>query len=383
MNVSKMIGNEWRYLKQDKRLVILILLVPLICAVLFGSIYYNGKLRAIPTIYLDEDNSQLSQQIVQAFQTSEAFDIAGEAASTDELIHDVRTGEAYVGLIIPSGFSEKVRQGDQAQLMTVLDGSNLTVASGALKSANEIAQTYSVGISMKRLEANGVSADSVSSIGMSYRMMFNPGGSFGIYLPLGYMGAIDQQAIFLGIALCVARERERKRWGEFLVHWNSPWKVFFAKSLPYFLIGNFIIYMTLGILKNVFHVPFIGQVGPLLAIVFMFVLSIMTIGFWISLVAHNTTDASKRTFQLTGPSFILAGYVWPFIAMPGILAFIGHLLPLTYFLHGVSEVMIKGNGWGQIRGDLLALLMISAVFFVIGMGQLALQGKKFMNSSSG
>lgn len=377
MNVSKMLTEEWRYLTRDKRLLGILLLVPLFFAIIFGSIYYNGKIRSIPTVYIDEDATQLSQQIVQAFDSSESFEIVGAAASEEELMRDVQLGKAYVGLIIPSGLSEKIKQGSQAEFMTVMDGSNMTVVSSILKSANEIAQTYSTGISMKRLEAKGVSADNVSSIGMGYRMLFNPGGSFGIYLPLGYMGAINQQVILLGIALCVAREMENKRWGEFLIHWKTPWKVFFAKAFPYFMIGNFVIYLTLGILKNVFHTPFMGQMGPLLALIAMFVFSLMTIGFLISILAHNTTDASKKTFQLTGPSFILAGYVWPFMAMPSFLAYLGHIFPITYFLDGLTEIMIKGNGWGQIWEDLIALLIISFITLTLGMVRLAFQGKKY------
>jgi ABC-2 type transport system permease protein len=378
MNVSKMLTEEWRYLSRDKRLLGILILVPLFFAIIFGSIYYYGKIRSVPTVYIDEDGSQLSQQIVQAFEASETFEIVGAAASEEELMQDVQLGKAYVGLIIPSGLSEKIKQGSQAEFMTVLDGSNMTVVSSILKNANEIAQTYSIGISMKRLEANGVSADNVSSIGMGYRMLFNPGGSLGIYLPLGYMGAINQQVILLGIALCVAREMENKRWEEFLVHWKTPWKVFFAKALPYFLIGNFVIYLTLGTLKNVFHTPFLGQVGPLLTLIAMFVFSLMTIGFLISLLAHNTTDASKKTFQLTGPTFIIAGYVWPYMAMPSFFVYLGHIFPITYFLDGLTEIMIKGNGWEQIWDDLFALLIISFLTWTIGMGCVTLQGKKYM-----
>jgi ABC-2 type transport system permease protein len=383
MNVSTMVTEEWKSLLQDKRLLAILLLVPVVCAILFGSIYYHGKIRSVPTVYIDEDATQLSQQIVQAFDASESFEIVGAAASEAELMQDVQEGKAYVGLIIPSGLSEKIKQGSQAEFMTVIDGSNMTVVSSVLKSANEIAQTYSAGISMKRLEANGVPADYVSSVGMGYRMLFNPGGSFGIYLPLGYMGAINQQVILLGMALCVAREMERKRWEEFLIHWKAPWKVFFAKALPYFIIGNVVIYMTLGILTNVFHVPFMGQLGPLFTLIALFVFCLMTIGFLLSISAHNTIDASKKTFQVTGPSFIVAGYVWPFMAMPGIFSYIGHLLPLTYFLHGLTEVMIKGNGWEQIWGDLRALLIISFCVCTAGMLRLTLQGKKHLKQKEG
>jgi ABC-2 type transport system permease protein len=377
MSVSKMLTDEWRYLSHDKRLLGILLLVPLFFAILFGSIYYDGKIRSVPTVYIDEDGSQLSQQIVQAFDASEAFEIVGAATSEEELMQDVQEGKVYVGLIIPSGLSAKIKQGSQAELMTVIDGSNMTVASSILKSASEIAMTYSTGISMKRLEAKGVSPDQGSSIGMGYRMLFNPGGSLGIYLPLGYMGAINQQVILLGMALCAAREMENKRWEEFLIHWKAPWKVFFAKALPYFLIGNFVIYMTLGILKNVFHTPFLGQMGPLFTLIALFVFSLMTIGFLISITAHNTVDASKKTFQLTGPSFIVAGYVWPYMAMPSFFVHLGHVFPITYFLDGLTEIMIKGNGWEQIWEDVIALLIISLMTLILGMLCLTWQGKKY------
>ncbi|WP_134699537.1 ABC transporter permease [Ammoniphilus sp. YIM 78166] len=376
MKLSEMILDEWREIMKDKRLLIVLFLIPISYMFVFGSMYHHGQVQNLPTIYIDESDSQLSKQIIQAFETSFSFQVMGAVSTEKELIHLIETGQAAVGLVFPEDLSANIKQGKQSELLTFIDGSNMMVSNIALRNANEIIQTFSGGISLRRLEAKGIDDTQAVSIHQSYRILYNPGFSYGIFLLVGLFGAVIQQVLFLGISLSITREKERARWSSYVKEY--PWKVLYAKAVPYFLIGVFNILMTYGLLLRLFHIPLLGSIIDFLALSVAFILSLLGIGFLASLTAKTQLQATQVTMLIALPSFLLSGFTWPFSAMPSWVAAIGQALPLTYFLHGMREVAVKGNAWDQISNDIFILAMMAFTTFILAILILLVQRKQLI-----
>jgi len=66
----------------------------------------------------------------------------------------------------------------------------------------------------------------------------------------------------------------------------------------------------------------------------------------------------QMTFFIFLPSILLSGFMFPFAAMPVWAQAIGEALPITHFLRIVREVMLKGAGFAEIRGDIWPILVI-------------------------
>lgn len=383
MSVSERIVEEWKALLfRDRRLFLIFIFLPLLYIFLFGSLYSYEKVRYIPTVYIDEDRSQVSQQIIQAFSSSETFQLLGQVESEEELMKRVQTGDAYVGIIIPEKFSEKIKQGKQAELMAVIDGSNMIIASSALNNANEVVQTISGGISVNRLQAEGLAPDNAMGLRLGNRVLFNPGFSYSIYLPMGLLGTLLQSITMMSITLCMAREKEEGMWSACLLEWKTPWNFFYAKALPSFLIGLLNVVTTTSILKNIYHIPFLGDFKYMALLSALFVISLLGIGVLASLFLKNKVQATQFTVLILYPSFFLSGFSWPFSAMPDWMNTLGHLLPATYFLHGIRELAIKGNGWEPIATDLQGLSLIALATFLLAMLLFALQGFRYTRRHS-
>ncbi|RKD24492.1 hypothetical protein BEP19_08900 [Ammoniphilus oxalaticus] len=363
--VSKSMMEEWVYLWKNKRLLVILLLVPFVFTVLFGAAYSEGKLHSLPTVYFDEDQSALSRQVIQAFQASETFEIVAPVHSEAELSERIQQGQATLGIVLPSGMEKRVRRGETGQLLTFVDGSNLAVVNSALQGANEVVQTISGGIAIKRMEAKGIDQDTLFSLRSGYRMLYNPTLHYGIFMPLGLVSAAIQQALMLGIALCIVRHREKGNAGVFVERLSEVGVVrwLYAKSMPYFLIGIIQFGLCFALLINKYHFPFVGQAGWMLVLSIVFMVSLLGLGLLVSAFTPDRLQATQISMLIALLSFPLSGYTWPFIAMPDALVFVGRLMPLTYFLHGVQEIALKGHGWAALQSDLIALGLISAVTF--------------------
>src|SRR5690606_23519990 len=103
-------------------------------------------------------------------------------------------------------------------------------------------------------------------------------------------------------------------------------------------------------------IPFSGTFVLFLGLALAFVCSLLGFSFLVSFFSQTKVQATQITMLLIYPSFFLSGFTWPFASMPSWVNVIGHLLPVTYFLHGIREIAIKGNGWSEIAVDLFALL---------------------------
>ncbi|WP_133121207.1 ABC transporter permease [Kyrpidia spormannii] len=375
MTLSDMLAAEWRALIRDRRMLAILLLVPVAYLVLFGFLYSEHKVRHLPTIYVDEDQSALSREILEGFSASEGFQLIGPVASEAEALDAVQRGEASMALVIPPDLSRTVKRGQEGKILAVIDGSNMIIANSALQNANAVVQTFSGGIAIQRMEARGLSPDYGYGLGFGYRMLFNPTLNYSDFLLLGLAGTVFQQVILLGVSLGVTREKEQGRWGAYLAGGRRPGTVFLAKTLPYFLIGLFDVLLGVGVAVRGFGVPFQGAMMPFVALSVAFVLVLVALGFAASLFSRGRLEATQVSMLVAVPSFLLSGFTWPFLAMPAWVAALGHCLPLTYYVDGLREVALKGNGWLTMRTDIEVLLGMAVGLIVVSLVGVVIQGR--------
>jgi ABC-2 type transport system permease protein len=101
-------------------------------------------------------------------------------------------------------------------------------------------------------------------------------------------------------------------------------------------------------------------------------LGIMTVGavnlgIFLSMFARTEFQAVQFIPLVVVPQVILSGIVFPISSEPRALQYVSNLLPLTYAVYGMRDVMLGGAGLGSagLRGDLavvfaFALLMMLA-----------------------
>lgn len=371
IKVGSTIMEEWAHIWKDKRLMAILFLVPLMYSALFGFIYTQHKVTEMKTIVMDEDQSSLSRQIIQAFEESETFRITSTAHSEREVEQALASGDAVVGLFIPNRFEAGIQSGQTLPILTWIDGSNMIYANAATKGANEVIASFSAGASLKKLQLQeGLRQEQVmnmlSPIPYRYRVMYNSTFNYSDFMMYGLMGAILQQVLFLGIALSITREKDAGRWGRFAVWEKTPWRLAYAKTAPYFAITLFNATTMLLLTSYLFQIPIRGHVSAGLLLVASFSVAVCGIGYFISLISGNQLGATQIAMLIAVPSFLLSGFTWPFEAMPQALVTFGKLLPLTYLLDGVRSVFVKGNGLEWIAYDCVALLTMGLAAYLAG-----------------
>ena len=109
-----------------------------------------------------------------------------------------------------------------------------------------------------------------------------------------------------------------------------------------------------------------GSLPLLLAVMLVFIASMLAMGITFSTLAHNQLQAVQMAFFFFLPNILLSGFMFPFRGMPEWAQAIGNLLPLTHFLILVRGIMLKGNGIEMVMGQVWPILLFIAV--VLGFG---------------
>lgn len=369
IKVRDALHNEWMYIFRNPKMMAILFLVPILYTLLFGYAYSGNQLKEVNTVVIDHDQSQLSRQIIQAFQESETFQITGYMQSEQELKDALAIGDVKVGLVIPENFYGKLLKGEDTPIMTMIDGSNLIVTNVTTRAANTIISTFSYGASQGKLLQQGLQDEEINStffqIPYRARILYNPTSNYSQFLVYGLVGAILQQVLFLGVSLTITREKENGTWTTFSTWKYTPWRLAIAKTAPYFIINLFNTLTTLFICLYLFRLPLEGEIFPLFSLSCSFSFAVLGIGYLASLFAKTQLTATQVTMLVAVPSFVLSGYTWPLEGMTDFLAGLSQVLPLTHYLEGFRHVLIKGNGISYILNDIIKMLIIGLVSFLI------------------
>jgi ABC-2 type transport system permease protein len=201
----------------------------------------------------------------------------------------------------------------------------------------------------------------VTTVDVRSQVWYNPDMVSAYFMIPGMIGMILQMMTTLLTAVAIVRERERGTIEQLIVTPIRSWELLVGKLMPYVAIafGDALEVLILGTLW--FHVPVRGNIGLLLALAALFVMTTLSIGLFISTVAHTQQEAMLTTFMTILPTIFLSGFFFPVAAMPQFLQWISAVIPLKYFLVIVRSIVLKGVGLELLIPETIALAIMGVV----------------------
>src|SRR5208283_4391240 len=145
-------------------------------------------------------------------------------------------------------------------------------------------------------------------------------------------------------SLTIAREWERGTMEQLVSTPVTPLEIMLGKLFPYFVIGMFDVMLSAGIALYWFRVPFRGSFGVLLLASALFMIVVLALGFFISVIAKNQFAASQIALLITFlPAFLLSGFLFAIEQMPIALQYFTRILPVRYYVAILKKIFLKGS----------------------------------------
>lgn len=352
--------REFLHLWTDARLRSVVLIAPFIYAALFCVVYSKHSLNDLPIAVVQEDNSAPTRLLIRMLEASPKLRIQKHGSSVEELKRWMYDRSIDAAIVIPADFTKRLKRGRDVSVTAYVNAASMVAANTAAKAINEIVQTFSAGVELKTLMKKGESLDSAKQkfmpVKLDLRSLFNPSFNYSNFMVPGLLIAILQQVILLGLALSWTGEKEAGTMPELFAISRSPWALMAGKALPYLLINFVVAEVYLRLLFPLNDIPMEGSWLVAIPFTFLFVLTVVTWGMWVSGLCKTRLFATQILMFVAMPSFVLSGFTWPHEGMPVLIAYIAQLLPMTHFVSSFRTVYLAGAPFSFIWQDFLILV---------------------------
>jgi ABC-2 type transport system permease protein len=352
-----MARKESIQLRRDPRSLALAFVLPLFLLLFFGYAI-SWDVRDIRLAVLDQDRSQASRQLIEAFQSSGYFSVTEYLSAPREIDRRLSQGEATGALVIGPEFSADLAAGRKTPVQLLLDGGDANTATIALNYADAIVARYSRNAILKgqRIQV---------PVEAEPRVWYNPELRSRNMIVPGLIAVIMSIIAAMLTALTIAREWERGTMEQLAATPVHRLEVVIGKLLPYLAIGLFDVVITVLAGLLIFNVPLRGNVLLLAAMTILFLIGALGLGMFISAVLKSQVMATQIAMVATYmPALLLSGFLFDVANMPVVLRAVTFIVPARYYIAVTRGIFLKGVGLEALWPQAISML----VFATVGLG---------------
>jgi ABC-2 type transport system permease protein len=369
--LAALVRKETIELARDPITLAVAVVLPLIMLFLFGY-GVSMDVNDTPLAVYDQDATQESRRLVEAFIQGGYFRVARTLRSPRDVAAVLDRGQARVVLVIPPDFARTLAAGGEARVQVLLDGS---FSPGALVVSSYVAAVvdrHSMALAEQRVRQLGGWLP--AELRLESRVWYNAPMKSVNYIVPGLFAVLLMAFPPMLTALAIVRERERGTIEQIYVSPVRPALFLLGKVLPYAALA--FVEMLLVLLAGTlwFEIPFRGSIALLLGTSLLYVF--VTVGIGVAVSAIARTQAAAVLLSLVGtlmPSFLFSGFLFPIATMPYVLQFYTYVFPARYFNDISRDLFLKGVGIEYLWTNLGLLAVYALVLF--GVATLALRKK--------
>lgn len=353
--------KELRSLQHDLALVLLILWA-FSMGIYSAATSMPESLHNATIAVVDEDQSQLSERLIQAFQ--EPYFRTPERIDLSVMDRGMDSGRYTFTLNIPPDFQRDVLAGRSPAIQLNVDATQVSMAfTGAGYIQNIGASEVAEFVRRYRGELQQPAE-------LALRIQFNPN------LTRAWFGSVMEvinQITMLSIILTGAaliREREHGTVEHLLVMPVTPLEIMLAKvwSMGLVVLTAAALSLLL-VVQGWLQVPIEGSIALFLAGAALHLFATTSMGIFFGTVARSMPQLGLLIILVLLPLQILSGGTTPRESMPELVQQIMLAAPTTHFVALAQAILYRGAGFAIVWPYMLAIAGIGALFFIAALSR--------------
>ena len=353
--IKALIFKELIVVLKDPKSRFSLMMPPLIQLALFASVatldVFNIKMAV-----LNQDSGAYSKEIIlDAVAAKEYFTQIVEVQNYQQIQSLIDKQKVIGAIVFAPDFSKKIAAGKTAEIQILFDGRRLnsaSIVSGYLKQIMQNSVANKAQFKSQNISPNGVLPGVIS------RNWFNPNLNYKWFIIPSLLALILSTSILSVSALSIAREREIGTFDQLIVSPLSPLKIVLGKigaNLAIGLVQGVIIFSIIAAV-----IPFNGNLFFMLIGILLYLISMVSIGLFISALSNNQQQATLGSFFFLIPVILTSGFSSPFANMPIWLQQISEAInPIHHFVAVLQLVFAKSASFELLGKNFGALFVMS------------------------
>ena len=361
--IWSVLQKEFIQTVRDRGTLILMLSMPLLQLFMLGYAV-DMNVEHIPTVIADQSLDTYSLAYVDAMVNSKYFDVIDYVASEADVIAEIDKGRAQAGIVIPPDFAAKVER-SEAQVLFVVDGSDLFTVQSGFNMASAIAQSHAADVLMTKIERSGLPIQAGMPLDTRVRILYSPDMQQLWFVVPNMIAMLIQTSSIAMTAAAVVREREAGTIEQLLVTPIRPAELLLGKIIPNIVIAVINVLTVVAAGEYLFNVPFRGSFWLFMGLSMIYVFSGLGLGLLLSTIATNQKQAQQLVMMIMLLGAVLGGYMFPRSSMPVVLQVLGNLFPMTYFIPISRGIVSKGIGIDALWIPVLSMTVYGVIIMTI------------------
>ncbi len=342
--------------RRDRRTLALLFVAPIVILGLLDFLLRGtGSHPAVDVVNLDQ--GPLGGAVASRLESSSLISASTtDAATAERGLHD---GSLAGYVVFPTDFSQHALGQREIRPEIHLEGSQPGPA-----------QQVVVAVSQATLSAISALPVAGGAPRLDLQINYLYGGS-GLdtldYLGAALIGLVVFFLVFVVTSVAFLRERSQGTLERLMA---SPLRR--AEIVVGYMIG----FTVLALLQSaevllfslyVLNLHNAGSVPLIFLVVILMAIVAVNLGIFLSMFARTEFQAVQFIPLVVAPQFLLSGILVPVASEPGWLQVVSNVLPLTYAVDGLRDVMIKGAdlGWSSLQLDTLVVAGYCVVVIVL------------------
>lgn len=349
--------KELRSLVRDPMMVVLIVYA-------FSFSIYTAATAAPETLHkapiaiVDEDRSQLSTRIVDAFYPP--YFLPPALITQAEMDARMDAGLDTFALNIPPDFQHDVLAGRSPSIQLNIDATRMSQAFTGSSYIQSIVTGEVNAFVQKHREVVTPPVD------LTLRARFNP------QLNKSWFGGVMEvinNITMLAIVLTGAaliREREHGTVEHLLVMPVTPFEIMSSKVWAMALVVLIASVCSLVfVVQGLLAVPIEGSIALFMIGTALHLFATTSMGIFLATIARSMPQLGLLLMLVLLPLEILSGSVTPRESMPGFVQFVMLAAPNTHFVMLAQAILYRGAGFLVVWPQFISLSLIGSIFFCI------------------
>jgi ABC-2 type transport system permease protein len=400
--MSKLLAIAWNHIRiefEDRSTIVFYLILPLLFTVIIGAALggnpnASGDLRPV-VIVVDVDQSTLSQEFVMALQGSTL--VRAETMSQAEADRAFEDDQAIGVLVIPIGFQSAALDGqpidldlkaanDNRSLAVEQDVRSIMEQTGGAVLAARAAVSEAERIQPFADEA-AKQAYFAASLKMAQGLLKNPPARIEATQPQatatiqsgeGFAQSSPGQLVtwvmttLFGVAGFLAYERINGTARRLAVMPMRNSLILSGNFAGRFTLGAVQMILMVGFGALVLSVPYGNDPLALAVMLIAFGLAGTAFGIMLGTFSRTLSQAGGLSILFAMLFAALGGCWWPLEITPPLYQTIVKVLPSTWAMLGLTDIIVYGKGLSDVWLNAVVLLAFAAIYFVIGVRRMRL-----------